>query len=707
VGAACGVAEDCLSGSCSEGECLGLAPLSACVGDGACESTLCDLGACAAAPKQAGADCGSDAACAGRLCDLGKCLDQPTPAGEACGRDEACVPVISVDPDLPPIGVCNLGECLGASVALGGPCDNDLACDDQEILFVTTPAICNLGTCTTWKTVAIGDACDNDLACDDYALCVEGACKATANSSGGCSEHSDCVSGLCDPNGLCVSICGDGICEGFPLELCGEDDLLRCRSDCGECLPIIAGTFGVGCKANEECASGICNFGLCLAGPNGPDTICSGDASCWSGICNFGVCTTGTTGINTPCTTNAKCASGACNFGLCVELQSLPVDHVCSTGKACESGLCNFGRCVLPLPLDAVCSASVNCASGACNFGICIPIGAVETGIPCTTNAACSSGVCGGIPALQEAADFFGIPVPGTCKEVCGDDSCEGLETCGFSNLVTTCLPDCGLCGDGAPCLGNFDCASGACNFPTCVAANSVPTGSSCTTSAACVSGRCTAGLCVPVCGDEVCDFPAELCGAADAGLQCNSDCGGCPNGTPCTSNDVCASNVCNGGLCAEAGSVGPGGICTTNGACSSNVCVVGFCAGSCGDGVCTVVPNAETCYANSCQADCGKCPNGVPCTLNADCASGRCFGLACAPQVFCGDFVCSPGETCSNCGIDCGVCPFCGDLSCNAGETCATCAFDCGDCCAPNGNLCAFNSDCCSNRCSFFTCAP
>ena len=56
--------------------------------------------------------------------------------------------------------------------------------------------------------------------------------------------------------------------------------------------------------------------------------------------------------------------------------------------------------------------------------------------------------------------------------------------------------------------------------------------------------------------------------------------------------------------------------------------------------------------------------------------------------SITCGNFLCEPGETCSNCESDCGACavplPTCGDGSCNGAETCDTCESDCGACPPP-----------------------
>lgn len=389
------------------------------------------------------------------------------------------------------------------------------------------------------------------------------------------------------------------------------------------------------------------------------------------------------------CATTADCLAQAtapralaCDRGYCIQNYK---DFGCNTDSECPDGYrCDTasGDCwsdVRDLPSLEGAPPPV-CGDGTCQEGIesCQATACPEDCGEAGASFPAGEGRCGlGEACLLDRDCALGACLHGSCQRlvdgsVCSDpNECES-DSCDF--LTRHCK---------SGCLVDQDCGTGVCSFFACV--EPLPNGSLCDAHSDCATGNCFLGVCAPVCGDETCEAP-ELCGAVDSGLECNSDCGKCGNGTPCLTNAVCASGVCNGGFCAAAGSVGPGGICTTNGACASATCAAGFCAGSCGDGVCTVVPNAETCYANSCQTDCGKCPNGVPCTLNADCASGRCFALTCSPATFCGDFTCNGGETCSSCGIDCGICP---------------------PPCAPNGTVCALNSACCSGNCSLFVCRP
>ena len=89
-----------------------------------------------------------------------------------------------------------------------------------------------------------------------------------------------------------------------------------------------------------------------------------------------------------------------------------------------------------------------------------------------------------------------------------------------------------------------------------------------------------------------------------------------------------------------------------------------------CGDGLCSA---GETC--GTCSADCGLCMG-------------------------CGDGVCGAGETCQSCPQDCFVCPNCGNGFCDQGETCANCAPDCGLCLGCGNTRCDPPKEDC------FTCA-
>ena len=95
----------------------------------------------------------------------------------------------------------------------------------------------------------------------------------------------------------------------------------------------------------------------------------------------------------------------------------------------------------------------------------------------------------------------------------------------------------------------------------------------------------------------------------------------------------------------------------------------------------------------------CGRDP--LPSTTDSASTGPR--DLAPAPPDFatgCGDGVCDPGETCSNCVVDCGLCAGCGDKVCASTESCSTCAEDCGECPRCGDGFCTGDENC-------ETCAP
>ncbi len=460
---------------------------------------------------------------------------------------------------------------------------------------------------------------------DPLAYFTGGACSAPFGNG-------DALNGnACELHDACYSVCGED------RALCDIEFFNRLTETChatflpgnaclNPCL-LLADTYAIHialaddegylkdqdlrctcCPDTSACGDGTCDL-----------TIGEGAANCTSD------CGAGPYADGSRCVTARECASNHCSFqGECTTL-------VCISASDCDSGLCNLGTCLSrPLENTANCTSNAACDSGVCNFGFCIA-GGLPAASLCTTDAACRSGDC------------FG----GICEDVCGDGFCDGLEKCGDANAGFECNADCNTCSNGAICINNSDCTSGVCNIGFCINGG-LPAASPCTTDAACRSGDCFGGLCEDICGDGFCDG-LEKCGDANAGLECNADCGKCSNGAICISNNDCTSSVCNFGICIN-GNLGNGAVCSTDSACSSGNCLAGICA----------------------------------------------------PAQFCGDLSCNNGETCSTCAIDCGVCPFCGDFSCNGGETCSSCSFDCGACCSGSGAVCVFNGDCCSNDCNF-----
>jgi hypothetical protein len=254
-----------------------------------------------------------------------------------------------------------------------------------------------------------------------------------------------------------------------------------------------------------------------------------------------------------------------------------------------------------------------------------------------------------------------------------------------------------------------------------------------CDDGSVCTTETCSGGLCV---------YDPIVC---DDGDLCTVD--SCDPVTGCYYPPLdCAPLVCYMGTC-----VPPD--CNGNGDCEVGedcvVCPADCYTGpstGCGNGACEPI-FGEDCL--SCPADCNGKQVGGPsnryCCGDGDgvnpvgCTDPRCTGAGntCTdgehPSSCCGDAICEGGENVDNCPIDCDF--VCGDGTCDAGEDSCNCPDDCGlppgtetsctdgfdndcdgfvdcddvDCgtdpacassCAPRGELCATDGECCSNRC-------
>lgn len=115
-----------------------------------------------------------------------------------------------------------------------------------------------------------GEACCAAAsACDSGLGCSAGTCQAAPFAGGlACKDNSECASTLCNA-GLCLaSTCEDKVRNGTESDIdCGGD----CSTGCG---------LGAKCTASTDCARGSCLEGLCgfapaaLVGPGGgPESV--------------------------------------------------------------------------------------------------------------------------------------------------------------------------------------------------------------------------------------------------------------------------------------------------------------------------------------------------------------------------------------------------------------------------------------------------
>jgi hypothetical protein len=188
------------------------------------------------------------------------------------------------------------------------------------------------------------------------AAVVKDGCAGLPELDGGpaplgalCGAPGDCASGIC----AVADIFGTRRCTGCPpfqAGACGAGQTCG-YTDPGPpergvpiaCVPAAARALGEQCLDPAECASGICNTGVC--------STCQDNEHCGGAACQepyeFGpaLCAPGKhlAARGAPCATDADCASGAC---------SGPARLQCADGRACLT--------------DANCPVDSDLVPGAC-----------------------------------------------------------------------------------------------------------------------------------------------------------------------------------------------------------------------------------------------------------------------------------------------------------------------------------------------------
>lgn len=378
------------------------------------------------------------------------------------------------------------------------------------------------------------------------------------------------------------------------------------------------------------------------------------------------------------CTVDDRCVEGVCSgLFVCTVDPGQETDPACEgepQGEPCEDGdICT---------VDDVCDGAGSCAgtpmfcpddAGGCVVGSCDPetgscvsevaldATTCDDGDPCTTDATCASGACGGhtfSPAGTACDDLDpstlgdqcllgvceGDPIP--CDDACCDAEdgsvCSDGDLCsqdvcmaGFC-VGTACPVDCSAFDGAQGCLvGSCDPASGACSAQAMPSGASCDDGDPCTTNDACQSGSClgTTKDCTDL--DEAC-----MVGA------CEAETGSClalasSNGTPCndkdscSGHDACTSGLCQGAfnLCAACSGKLAGDACQDGDPCSASA------------GACVQVADGLRCESpkKDCSASSTVCELGV-----CDAVSGDCLAVARPEGAACDDGdTCTSGDAC------------------------------------------------------------
>jgi hypothetical protein len=314
------------------------------------------------------------------------------------------------------------------------------------------------------------------------------------------------------------------------------------------------------------------------------------------------------TGPNGMCVHAADCAymNDTCNSGTCINnvCQKAPANDfaTCDDGQFCtENDICMGGQCVggsmMYCPPDDTChlgtcdEANHKCANVPGNDGA-----QCDDKDPCTGSGICSNGACSK-GAMVDCSVFDGECTAGVCDPVQGCQPKPANEG--------------GNCNDG---LGN-QCSQGICTAGSCVS-QPKNAGQPCDDTKYCtINDHCAAGLCV---GDpNPCAPPNNSC---QMGV-CNENAKSCvtasaPDGTPCTSSNICKTGeTCLAGNCQAGSPANNGMMCDdANGCTAGTTCANGSCTGA--TMTISTCVNGDQCCPPGCAAqgdtDCLWFPSGV-----------------------------------------------------------------------------------------------
>jgi Dickkopf N-terminal cysteine-rich region len=201
--------------------------------DGACSAqTWCDPvaldGGLCVARKTEGTRCVGDECESGLLCEplSSTCQRLVLSRGDACTALQRCPAGTACLNSSPTVaGICEASLPVGASCTASSDCEAHLACLDAD-----GGRTCQIRASTSASCVTLRD-------CRASAICQQGQCVELPLPSESCAETKVCRWGLCRE---VASIDGGAVC--------------------GALL-----SAGQACSINEQCASGTCDKGTCLA----------------------------------------------------------------------------------------------------------------------------------------------------------------------------------------------------------------------------------------------------------------------------------------------------------------------------------------------------------------------------------------------------------------------------------------------------------
>jgi len=400
------------------------------------------------------------------------------------------------------------------------PCKlNDDCAEDTPFCRVDTGKCVQcltLASCSADKPVCLGGACAAKTTCtsDKHCLNLDALCDKTTGSCVDCIGDDDCSSGKCS-KGSCVA--KPKTCKS--TKECATLGLV-CNKTAGEC---------VDCNDADDCTDAeFCSDNLCL-----PDTCKPGTKSCKS-LTEAQVCADdGGTLTVTGCGKDKTGKARACEDGVCKDVICAPNKPQC-LGVAIAT--CNARGVALTGKKD--CPAGQVCKAGACVKAACKP-GEKKCAPKAGGKASLALLLCksDGLgwnedKCVPGAESCGGAGVSAACiKHVCKPETiyCDGNKArrCAADGLSATLITDCAKLKDkdGKPAPGL--CIGGECLPSKCKPASNHCGGN---TAAICkVSGEgysavpcpdkqlCLAGKCQPV----TCAKNEDFCHAFKL-MKCN-----------------------------------------------------------------------------------------------------------------------------------------------------------------------------------------
>ncbi|MBI5481607.1 MAG: hypothetical protein HY906_22310, partial [Deltaproteobacteria bacterium] len=352
---------------CAPYSCAGQVCGGTCLVDGDCRpADYCSAGICR--PKAPlGAACGGANQCLSGLCVDGVCCN------DACPRQcEACDVAGSLGTCSPVTGAPHGGRsaCASDGSACGGACDGIVAVGCG---YPGSTTQCRAPSCSG-DVATLTASCDGSgscpplqtQACAPYS-CVGNLCGGPCQTDGDCAATEYCSAGLCIPklaggvlcggnhqcqSGFCVDdVCCDGQCTG-QCEACDVAGSL------GTCVAVAGGAphGGRAACAGAGACQGICTGAArTVCGYPGVETECQ-PGTCADGVevtaghCDqAGSCTEGTT---------LSCGDYACGATACKT--SCVGDDDCAAGRTCAGGACVVAQTDGGAPADGGADAATD-----------------------------------------------------------------------------------------------------------------------------------------------------------------------------------------------------------------------------------------------------------------------------------------------------------------------------------------------------------